>query len=204
MKRTIALLVLLTVAFASFAQESDIFRLGAKLGPNLFFGTGTTESTEYQGSEVAFGFTGGMASELVLIENLSVEVDLMFSWFNFAMDVVSVPDGVKLQYVSFEIPVLVKGRLPLGNGHGFLGAGPDFIFVYGEGDLQVWESEIAFYVDQVFHVGLMGTLGYDLVVGHDTNVTFELRYLRTFGPTSDTNDIQANRFDILFGWSKNF
>ena len=197
-------MLLLIAATSAFAQKSDTFRLGMKIGPNLFFGSGSADSTTYEGSRLTLGFTGGGAAELFLIENLSIETDLMFTWFNYGADFTAVPQGVTFQYGSFEIPILVKGRVKLGNGYGFLGAGPDLVILLGQVEAKIGNSSIPASTNQIFHVGLMGTLGYDLMVGHDTNVTFEVRYLRTFSSPNETYDIQANRFDILFGWSKNF
>ena len=204
MKRTIIVLLFLIAATTAFAQKSDTFRLGMKLGPNLFFGSGSPDISGYEGSRLTLGFTGGGAAELLLLDNLSIEADLMFTWFNYGVNITAVPQGITFQYGSFEIPLLVKGRLKLGNGYGFLGVGPDFVILLGQVDVKVGNSSNPVSTNQIFHVGLMGTLGYDLTVGHDTNVTFEVRYLRTFSTPTETYDIQANRFDILFGWSKNF
>ena len=62
MKRTAVLAFFLMAALSSFAGESDIFRIGAKFGPNLFFGSGSADDTDYEGSRVTLGFTAGAAA----------------------------------------------------------------------------------------------------------------------------------------------
>lgn len=203
MKRALLLFVLLIIPVFLFAQESDVVRLGFKFGPNFSFGSGTPTNPDIYGTELTAGFTGGFASELVPIDNLSVEMDILFTWFNYGVKTSSTQDII-LKYAAMELPLIVKGRLPLGPGVAFLGIGPDFIILAGKVNLEISGSTITLPADQIFHTTLIVTGGYDWAISQHSNISLELRYLRSFTSPSDTADINANRFDVLFGWSADF
>jgi hypothetical protein len=201
MKRALLIFLLVSIPVTLFAQESEVFRLGLKAGPNIFFGSGDPSDPNVIGTYATVGFTGGGFAELVPIDNLSIELDVMFSWFNYGVQLTS--NDVKLQFVAMELPLLVKGRLPLGQGTAFLGIGPDFIILLGEINVKIGSSDIPQRADQIFHTGLMFSGGYDWALSGDSNLTLELRYLRVFSSPDSSNDIDANRFDFLIGWSVN-
>jgi hypothetical protein len=201
MKRTVLLFLLVSIPLTLFAQETEVFRLGLKAGPNIFFGSGNSSDPNVVGTYTTAGFTGGGFAELVPIENLSIELDVMFSWFNYGVQLTS--NDVKLQFVAMELPLIVKGRLPLGPGTAFLGIGPDFIILLGDVNVKIGSSDIPQRADQIFHTGLMFSGGYDWALSRDSNMTLELRYLRVFSSPDSSNNIDANRFDFLIGWSAN-
>ncbi len=203
MKRTLLIFLLVSIPLTLFAQETEVFRLGLKAGPNIFFGSGNFSDPDVVGTYVTVGFTGGGFAELVPIDNLSIELDVMFSWFNYGVQFTSPINEVTLQFAAMELPLIVKGRLPLGPGTAFLGIGPDFIILLGQVNVKIGSSNIPQKADQLFHTGLMFSGGYDWVLSDDSNLTLELRYLRVFSSPDDSNDIDANRFDFLIGWSVN-
>jgi len=201
MKRMLLLFFILVFPVFLFAQESDVFRLGFKVGPNFSFGSGTPANPDI-GTKLTAGFTGGFASELVPIDYFSVELDILFTWFNYGIKT-SITDDLTLKYAAMEIPLIVKGRLPLGPGVAFLGIGPDFIFLTGNIYLKSGTSDIKLPADQIFHTTLIVTGGYEWALS-DSNISLELRYLRSFSSPSESADINANRFDVLFGWAMDF
>jgi hypothetical protein len=203
MKRTLLIFLLVSIPVTLFAQESEVFRLGLKAGPNIFFGSGNSSDPNVVGTYTTAGFTGGGFAELVPIDNLSIELDVMFSWFNYGVQFTSPINEVTLQFAALELPLIVKGRLPLGPGTAFLGIGPDFIILLGEVNAKIGSSNIRLPVDQIFHTGLMFSGGYDWPLNGGSNLTLELRYLRVFSSPTSTYDIDANRFDFLIGWSVN-
>ncbi len=202
MKRILLLFFVLLIPVFLFAQESDVFRLGLKVGPNFSFGSGTPSNPDIYGTELTAGFSGGFASELVPVDYLSVELDILFTWFNYGIKT-SADADLALKYAAMEIPLIVKGRLPLGPGTAFLGIGPDFIFLTGNYYLVINGSETKLQADQIFHTTLIVTGGYEWALS-DSNISLELRYLRSFSSPSESADINANRFDVLFGWSMDF
>ena len=204
MKRTLLIiLILLTPAFL-FAQESDVLRLGLKVGPNFFFGSGTPSHPEVTGTRLTVGFIGGGFIEFVPIDNLSVELDVLLTWFNYGVNTSLPSETLTLQYTAMEFPLIIKGRLPLGPGTAFLGIGPDFIILMGKVNIKIGTSTITQNADQIFHTALIFSGGYDWAINGDSNLTLELRYLRSFSSPADSADINANRFDLLIGWSVNF
>ncbi len=203
MKRALLLLVILIVPVFLFAQESDVFRLGFKFGPNFSFGSGTPTNPDIYGTKLTAGFSAGGFAELVPIDNLSVEFDIFFTWFNYGVKSSSTQD-ITLKYAAMELPLIVKGRLPLGPGVAFLGIGPDFIFLAGNYYLKIGSTDFKLPADQIFHTMLIVTGGYDWAIAQHANISLELRYLRSFSSPSDSADINANRFDVLFGWSADF
>jgi hypothetical protein len=103
-----------------------------------------------------------------------------------------------------ELPLIIKGRLPLGPGVAFLGIGPDFIILMGHVDLKIGDSIISQPADRIFNTALLLSGGYDWALSRNTNLTLELRYLRSFNSPVNNADINANRFDFLIGWSADF
>ena len=204
MKRTLLIILIFIAPAFLIAQESDVLRLGLKVGPNFFFGSGTPSHPEVTGTRLTAGFTGGGFAELVPIDNLSIEVDLLFTWFNYGVNTSLPTETLILQYTAMEIPILVKGRLPLGPGTAFLGIGPDFIILLGKVNIKLGSSNITQNTDQIFHTAMIFSGGYDWALNRDSNLTLELRYLRSFSSPADSADINANRFDVLIGWSVNF
>lgn len=204
MKRLLLIALILIVPAFLFSQESDVLRLGLKLGPNIFFGTGNSTNPDVTGSRTTVGFTGGGFAEWVPIDNLSVELGVMFSWFNYGMETDVTDSEVTVQYSAIEFPLILKGRLPLGPGSAFLGIGPDFIIVLGNVDMKVDQTVIPKSPDKTFHVGLMASAGYDWAFTEQSNLTFEVRYLAVFSSADSTYGVNANRFDFLIGWSVDF
>ncbi len=202
MKRVLLLLFILIIPAFLFAQESDVFRLGLKAGPNFAFGSGTSTNPDIYGTNLKVGFTGGGFAELVPIDNLSVELGILFTWFNYGIKN-SLIEDLTLQYAALEIPLIIKGRLPLGPGVAFLGVGPDFIILLGNVNVRIGSSDIPQSADRIFNTALIFSGGYDWAISRDTNITLELRYLRSFSSPTNSADISANRFDVLFGWSVN-
>lgn len=204
MKRLLLVVLVLILPVFLFSQESDVLRLGMKAGPNFSFGSGTSSLAVVTGSRLTVGFVGGGFAELVPIENLSVELDLLFTWFNYGVNTNLASETLTLQYTAVEIPILVKGRLNAGPGTVFLGVGPDFIILLGQVNLKVGSSKITQNADQIFHTALLISGGYDWPLSPKSNLTLELRYLRSFSSPAASADINANRFDTLIGWSVNF
>ncbi len=204
MKRTLLIILIFIAPVFLIAQESDVLRLGLKVGPNFFFGSGTPSHPEVTGTRLTAGFTGGGFAELVPVDNLSIEIDLLFTWFNYGVNTSLPTETLILQYTAMEIPILVKGRLPLGPGTAFLGIGPDFIILLGNVNIKLGSSNITQNADQIFHTAMIFSGGYDWALNRDSNLTLELRYLRSFSSPADSADINANRFDVLIGWSVNF
>jgi len=203
MKRTLLLIIILLIPVFLFAQESDVLRLGLKAGPNFSFGSGTPTNQDIYGTNLSAGFTGGGFAELVPIDNLSVELDILFTWFNYGIKNSAVED-LTVKYAAIELPLIIKGRLPLGPGVAFLGIGPDFIFLMGNVTVKIGDSSFIQHADQIFHTALIVTGGYEWALNKDSNLTLELRYLRGFSSPSENADIHANRFDVLIGWSVDF
>lgn len=204
MKRILLIILIIVIPIIVSGQESDVLRLGFKVGPNLFFGSGDSSNPDIEGSRVTAGFTGGGFAEWVPVTNISVEMGIMFSWFNYGVETDVTANEVTLQYSALEFPLVVKGRLPLGPGTAFLGIGPDFILLLGQVDVKVGTSTVLKNPDRTFHVGLMASGGYDWLLKSGSNLTLELRYLRVFSSPDSSNDIDANRFDFLIGWSVDF
>jgi len=203
MKRVLILLLVLSVPVFLSAQESDVFRLGIKAGPNFSFGSGTPSNPDIYGTRLTAGFSGGGFAEFVPIDNLSVELDILFTWFNYGIET-SLNSDLTLRYAAMELPLILKGRLPLGPGVAFLGIGPDFIILTGHVDLKIGDSIISQPADRIFNTALILSGGYDWALSRNTNLTLELRYLRSFSSPVNNADINANRFDFLIGWSADF
>lgn len=204
MKRTLLIIFILVFPVFLFAQESDVLRLGIKAGPNFSFGSGTPDNPDISGTKLTAGFSAGGFAELVPIDNLSIELGVMFTWFNYGVKLSTPAESLTLQYAAMELPLLVKGRLPLGPGTLFLGIGPDFIILLGNVNIKIGSSTITQQADRIFHTVLIVAGGYDWALNRDSNLTLELRYLRSFTSPVNSEDIHANRIDALIGWSVNF
>lgn len=204
MKRLLLVALVLILPVFVFSQESDVLRLGLKIGPNMFFGSGNSTNPDITGSRTTVGFTGGGFAEWVPIDYLSVELGIMFSWFNYGIETDVTYSTVTLQYTAMEFPLIVKGRFPAGPGSVFLGIGPDFILVLGRVNMKFDQTIVPKSPDQTFHVGLLASAGYDWAFSKDSNLTFELRYVRVFTSPDSSYGVDANRFDFLIGWSVDF
>lgn len=204
MRKLLLIVLVLIIPVFVYGQESDVLRLGFKLGPNMFFGSGDSTNPDITGSRTTVGFTGGGFAEWVPIDYLSVELGIMLSWFNYGVETNVTQSTVTLQYTAMEFPLIVKGRLPLGPGSLFLGIGPDFILILGQVNMKFDQTIVPKSPDQVFHVGLMASAGYDWEFAKHSNLTFELRYLAVFTSPDSTYGVNANRFDFLIGWSADF
>ena len=198
---SIVFTLILFPAAVLFAGDDQVVEFGMKAGVNGFWGSGS-DIDGSDGSYLSVGFTGGGFADYVPVKYFDIEFDIMFTWFNYGIKVSNpLYDKIKLRYGTMELPMLFKGRLPAGNGAFYAGAGPDFIIVLGNGQVITGDARRSFQVDQVFHIGLTASLGYEWYIPGGTNAYVEARYVRGFDSPLDDNPIYPNRIDILVGWS---
>lgn len=202
MKRFLPLILIVCLPVFLNAQQDDSFRLGVKAGPDFSFSTGDVDLGDYASPAFTFGGIGGGFAEFVPIENFSVEFDLLYSYTRYGVKI-STGEKVTIEYSAIEMPLILKGRIPSGDGSFFLGAGADFLLIPGKVKLREGNTTVTLPPDQVFHTSLAISGGYDWLLESGTNLTLELRYHHSFTSPLDEADIHANRFDILVGWSVN-
>ncbi len=203
MKRMLPLILIFCIPVFLSAQQDDSFRLGIKGGPNFSFGTGDVESEIVTGSVFTLGFLMGGSAEFVPISWFSIEFDFLYSYANYGVEVNNT-DKVTMSFSSLEMPLILKGRIPLGKGSLFLGAGPDFIFLIGKVTFKNGNYSPAPQApDQVGHIALVVSAGYDWLLDSGNNFSLDVRYNRGFSSPLGDADIRANRIDLIFGWSVN-
>lgn len=202
MKRILPVLLFLFVPFLLAAQQEDSFRFGIIGGPNFAYSTGEVVSETVTGGAVTVGGMMGGTAELIPIPWMSIEVDILYSLTNYGVEIDNT-DQISILYSALEIPVMVKGRIPVNRGAIFLGAGMDMIFVLGKIRFKDSNSNAVSQISpgQLFHTSFVASGGYDWQLNSGSNLKLELRYHRTFSSPISETDIKANRFDVLVGWS---
>jgi hypothetical protein len=208
MKKILVFVFLLMITSGVlFAGNDQVIKFGIKAGPNGFWGSGTSSLENITGTYLSAGFTGGAAMDYMPVKYFDLEMDIMFTWFNYGVlyDNAGSDTKLKIRYGSIEFPLLIKGRIPIKrSGAIFAGVGPNFVLIMGNGQLILGDSRLTFAVDQIFHVTLAASLGYEIYLNSQSNITFEARYVRGFSSPVPDRDLYANRIDLLFGWSGNF
>ena len=165
----------------------------------------------YSRSVLKVGFSGGVFATLGFFPYLALQPEVLFT---ISGDSHGNDDSVRTaNLMLLEIPVLVKGRMPLGSGTACIFAGPDFGIELGTGRLIVDEVgggskvEDDFDAGDVnsFQVGVLFGGGYDVPLGPGS-FSLDLRY--KFGITrihSDSyisdNDVRQSGAMITVGYS---
>ena len=141
MHQTMKLLaVLLAFNLAPTAAQADLLwdvRAGAK---GAFAGNVYLEPSDvppnsaypWDNTQAYIGGGGGLFVECTLLTFLGLEIDLLFEQ-NAFMEHMSLNDGqveyeIHTNMSQIRVPVLLKGRLPLGLLSLTLGVGPEFVF----------------------------------------------------------------------------
>lgn len=203
MKRILPIFLLLLIPAFLGAQQDDSFRLGIKGAPNFSFATGSVDSEIVEGPAFNMGFLMGGSAEFMPIPWFSVEYDLLYSYSSYGV-MVQTDIKYSIRFSSVEMPLIVKGRLPVGNGSLFLGAGPDILLLIGKIEIRdAGNATLKVAPTQAFHTALVVSAGYDWLVDSGNNFSLEFRYHRGFSTPLDSANLRANRFDIMFGWSLN-
>jgi hypothetical protein len=213
MKKIIVLFTALALVAVS-ASAID-FHIGVKAGGSLALGAGS-EPPDFDSARFGWGFVGGIAADIGILDFLGVELDVFYSGMNdfgYNSDGSLAPFGPtdwSTQTISMiEIPILVKGSLELGPGSLFLSAGGDLFFLLGDKPIIKWDgtkldsSTLPDYTNSVLY-GIAAGLGYSFPIGAGT-LSIELRYKYAFNyfweeGGSISNDSGISGFDLIIGY----
>jgi hypothetical protein len=214
-KIIVLFLALVLVSVSSFALD---FHVGVKAGGSFAMGAGT-EPDDFESAHYGWGFLGGAALDIGILDFLGVEVDAFYSGlFDFGYNSdgsfagFGGPSDSLTQTVSMiEIPVLIKGSFELGTGSLFVSAGGDFFILLGEKPIITIDGDeldkgfVAEY-DNTFLYGITAGLGYSFSLGVGT-LSIEVRYKYAFnffyedgGDSGSTNDSGISGFDLVIGY----
>ncbi|MBN1797537.1 MAG: hypothetical protein JW822_03110 [Spirochaetales bacterium] len=212
MKKIIVLSLLLWVlAFSAFTLD---FGLGVKAGGSLVLGTGE-ETPDYESPIWGWGFLGGIALDIGILDFLSVEIDVFYTGMNdfgYNSDGSLFPFGPAesaVQSISLiEIPILVKGSFELGPGSLFASAGADLFFLLAEPVITQDDNELDESLvpdaDNTFLYGIVAGFGYIIPVGMgELSIEFRYKcalnyYYEEDGPTGKDSGFQS--FELVLGF----
>jgi len=214
MKKIIVLFTALALVAVS-ASAID-FHVGVKAGGSLALGAGS-KPVDFVDARLGWGFVGGVAADIGILDFLAVELDVFYSGMNnvgYNSDGSNIllggPFNWVMQSVSMiEIPVLVKGSFDLGPGSLFLSAGGDFFIMLGDNpaiiqDANKIDDSILPNYTNTFLYGIAAGLGYSFSLGTGT-LSVELRYklsLNYFWEKGGNilNDNGLQGFDLIIGY----
>jgi hypothetical protein len=203
--KKIAVFSLLLVLCVYSASTLD-FSLGVKAGGSLVLGTGE-EPADFESPILGWGFLGGVALDIGILEFLSVEIDAFYAAiydFGYNSDgslPLPQPQESVIQSISvIEIPVLVKGSFELGPGSLFASVGADFFILLGKPVIVQDDNELDESIvpdpDNTFLYGIAAGLGYSIPVGVG-ELSLEFRYKCTFNYYYE-EDLMAGKHDNGF------
>jgi hypothetical protein len=214
MKKIIVLFTALALVAVS-ASAID-FHVGVKAGGSLVMGAGT-KAPDYDSPHFGWGFVGGVAADIGILDFLGLEIDAFYTSMNDfgynsdgSLAFMGFPSNWSTQFVSMiEIPVLVKGKLEMGPGSLVVSAGGDFFIMLGDKpvvktDANEVDSSLLSKYTNTFLYGIAAGLGYSFPIGTGT-LSIELRYKYAFnyfweeGGTIP-NDSGISGFDLIIGY----
>ncbi|MEJ2663167.1 MAG: outer membrane beta-barrel protein [Spirochaetia bacterium] len=214
MKKIIVLFTALALVAVS-ASAID-FHVGVKAGGSLVMGAGT-KAPDYDSPHFGWGFVGGVAADIGILDFLGVELDVFYSgMYDFGYNTTGVnpmaTETLTQTVSAIEIPVLVKGSLELGPGSLFLSAGGDFFILLGKkpiitADGDELDSSFVAEYDNTFLYGITAGLGYSFSLGMGT-LSIEIRYKYAFNffyeeggsKSGSPNDSGISGFDLIIGY----
>jgi hypothetical protein len=202
----------LLLGLCAYSASALDFGLGVKAGGSLVLGTGE-EPSDFESPILGWGFLGGIAFDIGILEFLSVEIDAFYTaMYDFGYNSdgsLFFPLESVVQSISvIEIPVLVKGSLELGPGFLFASAGADFFILLGKpvivmDDSELDESNVS-DPDNTFLYGIAAGLGYSIPLGMG-ELSIEFRYKCTLNyyyeeepPAKHDNGFQS--FELVVGF----
>lgn len=171
----------MAVAFVIFnTVQSQSLRFGVKAGAN--FSDLIGDDTSGLDTSTKTGFHIGALVEFKLLENLSIQPEIMYSSKGAKLDDF---DDVNFNYIT--VPVLAK--LYLITEKLSLEVGPQFSFLIDESVPDQFESES-------FDFAAVGGLGYQFT----ENVFVQLRYVAGLTDTSKDAEIKNRVFQLSLGY----
>lgn len=172
MKKSI---LLLAVVFGFGSMNAQMFHFGLKAGANF----SNLEGNDISGSTYT-SFHFGAVVELKLLENLSLQPELLYSSQGTKIDEAGFKD---INYNYFTVPVLAKFYLT--SKKLSLEAGPQFSFLVNESVSDQFEGE-------TFDFGIAGGLGYNIT----EHIFVQGRYV--LGLTEANKDAEVTNRVIQF------
>ena len=174
-------LIVLLLCFGMNALNAQMLKFGLKAGANF----SNLEGDNVDGSTYT-SFHFGAVAEISLLENLSLQPELLYSSQGTKVDVAGVKD-INYNYVT--VPVLAKFYLT--SKKLSLEAGPQFSFLINEDVEEQYEAES-------FDFAAAGGLGYNIT----DNIFAQARYV--MGLTEANKDAEVTNRVIQFSLGYRF
>ncbi len=194
-----------------YAQEVSL-RAGGRTGLNFgwFSGDDWENSIDSRDGDngIALGTTLGLFLEFGISDRFAVQPELLVGnlrgRYSYEEDISGDDRSVLINLRVLEIPVLAKGRLPVGPGSIYGVAGPDLMFVLGDVDFETLTDNTRTIVyegpDNRVLFGFAIGAGYERPVGPGT-LSGEIRYTRVLSGFEDNFDAFPNAIGVTVGFA---
>lgn len=172
------ILALIAIVGVSASSQAQFLKIGVKAGPNFSNFSGGISGIDYKSRT---SFHAGLVAEINLLENFSVQPELLYSSQGAKVDGIG---DFNLDYIS--VPVM--GKFYLLSDKLSLEAGPQFSFL-------VNDSQEA-YNNQEFDFGVAGGLGLNLT----KSIFIQARYVVGLTDASKYAEVKNSTFQLSAGF----
>ena len=159
-------------------------------------------------SKMGFGVTAGGYTKFEFGENFALQPEVLLHFKNSRMEMKSTGKETDFQYFGVELPVYAVGQFSIGNGKGFIGAGPylglgidaryksngmDDVKLYKEYGVQ--KSEM-----QRWDVGTGAMLGYELSNRLQITASYKIGFIDALNANKDNASMLNQTISLGLGY----
>lgn len=200
MKRIIVMVLVLSLfGLPLIAQTS--FGLKGSLSDYNFVGSDWDDFVDFAeasgysiDNEFSLSFSLGGFLELGLSQNLSIQPELLFTLAS--MKYGDGTDWMKETWKMIEVPVYLKGYLPIDNGSLYGMAGPDIFYLLGDVDVEDSDGATgSSTADNSLLLGFAVSAGYETEQG----ISIGLKYSRVLKEYTDNVEIYIQGIGVEGG-----